>query len=258
MNKLNNLALTLIITILFAGCKKNENDNYLSEIEYIKYGTSFGECFGYCNSDIKITNTKIEYQNSGWTEDQQYPKISKIENINTKYTKQLISKINLNSFYKLNPIIGCPDCADGGSEWIEIKSKGKTHKVTFEYQNEPKETKDYIGYLRTYINTFKNNTDTPVNFNDRTIIDQKGFVKKLTTTKENNMWLIGIINKTDTSYYFDKHLYTEFKSDKLKIEFNAVLNYDSTTISTTDIQQNQITNIKIRNIKTFNVKTNNN
>ena len=45
--------------------------------------------------------------------------------------------------------IGCPDCADGGAEWIEIKlANGEKHKVTFEYMNAPSAFKNYISGLR--------------------------------------------------------------------------------------------------------------
>ena len=38
----------------------------------------------------------------------------------------------MDSFFILEERIGCPDCADGGSEWIEILANNKTYKVTFE------------------------------------------------------------------------------------------------------------------------------
>jgi hypothetical protein len=29
-------------------------------------------------------------------------------------------------------VIGCPDCADGGGEWIEVSVAGESHRVTFD------------------------------------------------------------------------------------------------------------------------------
>lgn len=34
---------------------------------------------------------------------------------------------------ELDSIYGCPDCADGGAEWIEIQDDQQIKKVTFEY-----------------------------------------------------------------------------------------------------------------------------
>ena len=33
----------------------------------------------------------------------------------------------------MKDVYGCPDCADGGSEWIEVTHNGDTKKVTFEF-----------------------------------------------------------------------------------------------------------------------------
>lgn len=61
--------------------------------------------------------------------------------------------LNTNGFLALPTTIGCPDCADGGAEWLEIELKnGIKHKVTFEYNNEPSLLKDYILKLREMLN----------------------------------------------------------------------------------------------------------
>ena len=57
-------------------------------------------------------------------------------------------------FRNLEEVIGCPDCADGGAEWIEITTKDLNHKVTFEYNNEPEEMQDYIEILREFIKKY--------------------------------------------------------------------------------------------------------
>lgn len=145
----------IFIIFILISCKKNENNNDPTDIEYIKYGTSFGECIGYCKNDITIRDSEIDFHKSGWDKTDSLPEFSDKESLDTKHWTELINKINIDSFFKLDSVIGCPDCADGGAEWIEIKSKGKTHKIIFEFHNEPKETKEYIGYLRTYLSTFQ-------------------------------------------------------------------------------------------------------
>ncbi len=57
--------------------------------------------------------------------------------------------VDLNDFFSLPEIIGCPDCADGGAEWLEIEDfSGKKYKVTFEHGNTPLEIKNAIAALR--------------------------------------------------------------------------------------------------------------
>jgi hypothetical protein len=57
--------------------------------------------------------------------------------------------INIEDFFKLNEIYGCPDCADGGTEWIEIiTADKKTKKVTFEFGKNVPEIEKLINLLR--------------------------------------------------------------------------------------------------------------
>ena len=42
----------------------------------------------------------------------------------------------------------CPDCADGGAEWVELGFENKVKRVTFEYMKEPEELKTLIPSLR--------------------------------------------------------------------------------------------------------------
>ena len=52
--------------------------------------------------------------------------------------------------------IGCPDCADGGAEWVIITVGDKTHKVVFEYGKAPAELAAVVAKFRALKETFKN------------------------------------------------------------------------------------------------------
>jgi hypothetical protein len=57
--------------------------------------------------------------------------------------------IDTQKFFDLNDVYGCPDCADGGSEWIEIiTDDDKSKKVTFEYGKTVPEIEKLIKLLR--------------------------------------------------------------------------------------------------------------
>jgi hypothetical protein len=56
---------------------------------------------------------------------------------------------------QLDSIFGCPDCADGGAEWIEINTIDKKHKITFEFGKEPEELKSLLGYLKTCLKSIE-------------------------------------------------------------------------------------------------------
>ena len=122
-----------------------------SEIVQVKYGTTFGECIGYCKHDLTLKNGEITYNCSGWTSNIQ--PITHTDVLNSDIWAGMKINLNTNDFFTLPTTIGCPDCADGGAEWLEIELKnGNTHKVTFEYNNEPVLLKSYSIKLREMLN----------------------------------------------------------------------------------------------------------
>ncbi|MEQ6120420.1 hypothetical protein [Reichenbachiella sp. MALMAid0571] len=118
----------------------------IPEDTIIRYGTSFGFCIGYCKKTISITPSSINFEKSSWTDKDTHPDI----HCNNEFTEwqSLNTKINFDAFNTMEAVIGCPDCADGGAEWIEITSGENSHKVTFEYNNAPNAFSSYIGILR--------------------------------------------------------------------------------------------------------------
>lgn len=157
MDKLKSkivFAFLLIATI--TSCEKDEKKNLQTDYDYVKYGISFNMCLGYCIRSIKIFDSKIEYEKRGRDLNSNLPKIFVSESISNYYWISLVQKLNFDKFMQLDSIIGCPDCADGGAEWIEIKKNDKIHKITFGYGNEPETVKSFIGYLRTYLNSCDN------------------------------------------------------------------------------------------------------
>ena len=126
--------LTILLMWLMLNCTTvtpitpNSNTDGLT----IRSGTSFGYCLGYCNKTLELTTDKAIFINSS-RDPAKYP---------TKTCTGAVSqetwantKTNLNSVaFSLQPEkIGCPDCADGGAEFVEIEQGGKKHRVTFEY-----------------------------------------------------------------------------------------------------------------------------
>jgi hypothetical protein len=149
----NNALLKLGVMVLFAtgmmfSCtKKNEEGS----IAQVKYGTSFGECIGYCKSDLTMNSTLVKYSRSGWSDTIQA--LSCTEAQDPDRWLSYITELDVKSFNELPATIGCPDCADGGAEWFEITmTNGDKHKVTFEYGNEPAVLTDFIFELREMLN----------------------------------------------------------------------------------------------------------
>ena len=142
--------------IIITSCEELSVDELIfdSDIISIEYGTSFGECLGYCQHSIKITSNLIEYEAVSIVSPEEFPDIHYQKSITTDEWDEITDEINFLVFRNLDEVIGCPDCTDGGAEWIDIETSSVSHKVTFEYMNEPEEVTDLINELRELLDDF--------------------------------------------------------------------------------------------------------
>lgn len=120
------------------------------EILTIKHGSSFGMCNGYCFKENTYTPEDfIHYEKAfGRTNPKDFPEKMDSISISPKEWEDIISKIDLEKFYAEQETIGCPDCADGGSEWIEIATSDKVYRVTFEFGQPSEGLKSIYSALR--------------------------------------------------------------------------------------------------------------
>lgn len=143
---MKRFAFILLIIGLSISCSKYDD----SEITQIKYGTSFGECMGYCKHELILKSGTVTYSRSGWVDS--IETITCTESLADSGWESFKTGLDSKMFFELSQTIGCPDCADGGAEWIEIETaSGRSHKVTFEYMNEPDSLKYFVIGLREQI-----------------------------------------------------------------------------------------------------------
>ncbi|MEJ2884291.1 hypothetical protein [Pedobacter sp. GR22-6] len=120
---------------------------------YITHGSSFGHCQGMCNKELKLYPKKTEFKT--WSNG---PGISQLEKgvaTTGKDYEAILAKIDVKKFKRLKNTYGCPDCADGGAEWISLKMGFSTKKVTFEFGNPPEELKSINDDLRKVQESFE-------------------------------------------------------------------------------------------------------
>lgn len=142
---MKNYLFLFMMMGLLVSCEKNEGNP--SEIKQLGYGTSFGMCVGYCTNAMVLKSGSVIYSRSGWND--QVTPIKCTENLTQISWDSFKKTVDLSKFFSLPEIIGCPDCADGGAEWLEIEEfSGKKYKVTFEYGNAPEELKNAVAALR--------------------------------------------------------------------------------------------------------------
>ena len=101
----------------------------------INSGTSYGECWGYCVFELQIDNSNALFTASGWGW-YEFPDLLLEDNLSQEMWQQVIELIDFEYFQSLDDVYGCPDCADGGAEFIEIIYDGVAKQVTFDAYTE--------------------------------------------------------------------------------------------------------------------------
>lgn len=156
------LAIILVVTLIgMALLARNQPievpiEPVVSEVLTIKSGTSFGECLGYCYKEVVISPNDIvlyqKYQSGNPLEAE--PDIDRSFSITAAQWDELSALADIDDFQDLPERIGCPDCADGGAEWIEVSDGATTRKVTIELGADVPEIQpllDAVRALRTEV-----------------------------------------------------------------------------------------------------------
>lgn len=123
---------------------------------FIQYGTHFGKCLGYCKKSIIITPSTIIHSKKPNYINDTYPNVKEEKPFNKTSFDSLVKQLNPIKFFDIDTVIGCPDCTDGGAEFIEFTKKDNTtHRVTFEYGTSPMPVSKIIDDLRTKLSSFE-------------------------------------------------------------------------------------------------------
>ena len=81
------LTLALIFGLLVFSCTEKDS----SEITLVNYGTSFGECIGYCIQDMDVNPTLATLERFGWFDTLEIQTCSR--NIDDNHWDQIIESI---------------------------------------------------------------------------------------------------------------------------------------------------------------------
>jgi hypothetical protein len=135
--------------MILNGC--NEAPLATEEGYTITYGTSFGMCTGDCYKETSITEdeavlTVASYGNPP----NNGSEVRASKELSTQEFERIKDMVEMSAFIILPDRIGCPDCTDGGAEFIEISTVDFQKKVTFEYLDEPSRISDLVVELREF------------------------------------------------------------------------------------------------------------
>jgi hypothetical protein len=142
---LRRLLVVGAITVLGGGCKYPADADLQAGV--LRWGTSFGMCAGYCKQELAIGSTRLQLTRTSWNA-QQNPPVVQEQTFTEADWRRLLERVDGDRVRGLNEVYGCPDCADGGAEWVEIETPTFKKKITFEYNKPPAELKDAVEALR--------------------------------------------------------------------------------------------------------------
>lgn len=127
-------------TILLAGilgfalnqCSNKADADLLSDSLTIRSGTSYGMCVGYCDQQVELTGTQALFTAKSLRNPAEYPLKTCKNSLSKDEWTALAAKVNIEEFQEQPETLGCPDCADGGAEFVEIVQGKRHYRVTFE------------------------------------------------------------------------------------------------------------------------------
>ncbi|MFN4085799.1 MAG: hypothetical protein ACK4LB_07635 [Spirosomataceae bacterium] len=115
-----------------------------------KSGTSFGMCIGPCRQEVtwKADRTLFEVYTSSGRGGANPVRSEFFEATEQTFWRSLGSSFDPAVWRQYESVQGCPDCADGGAEWIEWSDGKETYRVTFEYGKTLKGHENLVNLLR--------------------------------------------------------------------------------------------------------------
>lgn len=126
---MRSLCLALAAVLSLAACQSSPTAPMPAAV--VRTGTSFGECIGYCFKEVEVQGLQAGYVLRQWIPDPS--EIRGMTLIAAHDWLALQRVIDLGVLSTLPDVIGCPDCADGGAEWIEVEVGDTRKRVTFEF-----------------------------------------------------------------------------------------------------------------------------
>lgn len=112
-------------------------------------GWSFGFCLGSCAADLEIDGDELVVTGRGRADEP--PLYVNRGSLTDEGRARLDDAMAGLSEASLEPVYGCPDCADGGAAWLEFVSGGESQRVEMEYGDPPDALADVYGIAMALI-----------------------------------------------------------------------------------------------------------
>ncbi len=127
--------VALLALLVVPGCG-SEPAGLDSDQAELRWGSSFGMCGGYCRRELEISRGGMRLTTSSW-DPAHYPTKVEERPLPAGAWDALDAALRQSQLERLDSVYGCPDCADGGAEWVELAAPDLKKRVAFEYGKAP-------------------------------------------------------------------------------------------------------------------------
>lgn len=115
----------------------------------LEWGSSFGMCVGYCAARLVVTPDRVAtLTETGTRSGEMAPRVRTRTLTEAEHAR--LAAAYAASRIAATGTLGCPDCADGGAEYVELDGR----RVTFEYGGDAGTATPLAGALRAVRETF--------------------------------------------------------------------------------------------------------
>jgi hypothetical protein len=140
------LALAAGVALMLAGC---ESATGASDVTMVELVQSFGFCppDAYCTTRLRVADQQAVVT----LESRSGQSLESRTELSASDADSLAETAASTRFEGVGPVIGCPDCADGGAESLSVTADGETRTVTFEYAARVAELEPLLGQMRSLL-----------------------------------------------------------------------------------------------------------
>lgn len=139
-----SMALVVGLALSMGACAQKATG--ASDVSLVEWTSSFGFCAptAYCTTRLRVTGTQATLT----LESRESPARKYNAQLSASEASALGRAAAQAGFDGLGPVLGCPDCADGGAETLSVTAAGKQRTVTFEFNATVAPLEPLLGQVR--------------------------------------------------------------------------------------------------------------
>jgi hypothetical protein len=126
-----------------------ESTTGASDVSFVEWTSSFGFCppTSHCTTRLRVTGRQAVLT----LESRESPPLTTTTQLSVAEAETLAGAAARARFDGLGPVVGCPDCADGGAETLTVMVAGEQRAVTFEYNARLDPLEPLLGQMRSLV-----------------------------------------------------------------------------------------------------------